>query len=181
MRIVEFYGAKGGQGTTTTACLYALSQAQAGQRVHLLASDITDTEIATVCGEGYLSAEGWATLTSNVTWGVKIPSDTDLVIADHHITYDNEHWDRRNIERILVIRNCFLALKASFDDRPDAAVAILEPGRALGLADMERVIACHLHQLPFDPSIARAVDAGLLVSRPPRVAMRALALLPVNP
>lgn len=71
---------------------------------------------------------------------------------------------------LLVIRPCYLALRraARMSIRPTGVVLVSEPGRALGAADVERTVGAPVvATLPWDPAVARAVDAGLLASRLP--------------
>jgi hypothetical protein len=77
---------------------------------------------------------------------------------------------------LLVVRSCFLALRRVLDApvRPSAAVLVLEPSRSLGAADVEDVLGVPVITVPWDPAVARAVDAGLLASRLPRPLDRAL-------
>ncbi len=77
--------------------------------------------------------------------------------------------------RLLVTRPCYLALRrAVAAGTPPAAsptgiVLITEPGRALHARDVERALGVPvLAEVPLDPVVARAVDAGLLASRLPR-------------
>ena len=52
-----------------------------------------------------------------------------------------------------------------------------EPGRALRPRDVEHSIGAPVvATLALDPAVARAVDAGLLLSRIPRVVARSLRL-----
>ena len=74
----------------------------------------------------------------------------------------------------LVTRRCYLAVARAqrLACRPTGIVIIDEPGRALTADDIEAsigapVVATLLH----DPKIARAVDAGLAVSRLPRACL----------
>jgi MinD-like ATPase involved in chromosome partitioning or flagellar assembly len=78
---------------------------------------------------------------------------------------------------LLVIRSCYLALRRAVAAplRPSGVVLVREPGRALGRHDVEEVlgvpvVAC----VDLSPDVARAVDAGLLVSRLPRSLVRGL-------
>ncbi len=78
---------------------------------------------------------------------------------------------------LLVIRSCYLALRRAVAAplRPSGVVLVREPGRALGRHDVEDVlgvpvVAC----IDLSPDVARAVDAGLLVSRLPRSLVRGL-------
>jgi hypothetical protein len=79
---------------------------------------------------------------------------------------------------ILVTRPCYLALRRIADAPviPSGVVLLAEPGRALRRGDVEQAVGAPVvASIAVDPAIARAVDAGLLASRPPRGAGRALA------
>ena len=86
--------------------------------------------------------------------------------------------------RLLVVRNCYLNLMAAVRHSgaaPTGVILVEEPGRRLGVDDLEHhlgvpVVAVIL----LDPAIARAVDAGLLLSRIPAGLRRPLAALPAT-
>ncbi len=84
---------------------------------------------------------------------------------------------------VLVLRLCYLALQAaSGGDRPDQIVIVDEPGRSLTCADVVAVLGSPVcARVPFDASISRAVDAGLLAARMPRLLSRALRPLVDRP
>ncbi len=76
---------------------------------------------------------------------------------------------------LLVLRLCYLGIRAAVGaPRPDLVIVVEETGRALTSADVASVLDAPVVRIPYDPSISRAVDAGLLASRPPRLLMRAL-------
>jgi len=78
----------------------------------------------------------------------------------------------------LVTRPCFLALRRALavGRRPDGIVLVEEPGRALGRTDVEDVLGAPVvATVAADASVARAVDAGLLLARLPAVLGRALS------
>ncbi|MEJ7582797.1 MAG: hypothetical protein WKF43_01680 [Acidimicrobiales bacterium] len=78
---------------------------------------------------------------------------------------------------LLVTRPCYLALRrvTGLPVRPSGVVLINEPGRALGRADVESVVGAPVRaEIGFDPTIARAVDSGVLAGRMPRQLDRAL-------
>ena len=59
--------------------------------------------------------------------------------------------------------------------RPDGVVLVAEPGRALRVPDIERTLGVPVvATISHDPAVARAVDAGLLAARLPRVLQREL-------
>jgi cellulose biosynthesis protein BcsQ len=78
---------------------------------------------------------------------------------------------------LLVLRPCYLALRRAQAAplRPSGVVLVVEPGRALGPADVEAVLGVPVRALvPWDPAVARCVDAGLLARRLPRQLERPL-------
>jgi hypothetical protein len=77
---------------------------------------------------------------------------------------------------LLVIRPCFLALRhaVAAPIRPTTVVLVTEPQRTLSAADVEDVLGAPVVTVAWDHAVARAVDAGLLVSRVPRPLDRAL-------
>lgn len=78
---------------------------------------------------------------------------------------------------ILVIRSCYLALRRAqaLPVTPTEVVLVHEPGRRLGRADVERAVAAPIvAEIPVDPLVANAVDAGLLAGRLPRSLERSL-------
>jgi hypothetical protein len=78
---------------------------------------------------------------------------------------------------ILVTRTCYLALRRLCDPplHPTGVVIVHEPGRVLGRADVERLVAAPVvAEVAVDPAVAVAVDAGLLAGRLPRSLERSL-------
>ncbi len=78
----------------------------------------------------------------------------------------------------LVTRACFLSLRraARAPLQPSGVVLLVEPGRPLTAGDVEDVVGAPVVlRLDVDPSVARAVDAGLLATRVPAALDRALA------
>lgn len=78
---------------------------------------------------------------------------------------------------LLVLRPCFLGLQRAMAAplRPSAAVVVTEPGRSLGVHDVEATLGVPVRaEVLVDPSVARAVDGGLLASRLPRPLARSL-------
>ena len=71
---------------------------------------------------------------------------------------------------LLVLRPCYLALRRALAApvRPSAVVVIEEPKRSLDPTDIEDVLGVPVRAVvPWDASIARCVDAGLLAARLP--------------
>lgn len=78
----------------------------------------------------------------------------------------------------LVIRPCYLALRraSALEKPPTGIILITEDGRALGRRDVEAVIGAPVvAEVPYESSISRAVDAGLLAGRLPTTLGQRLA------
>ena len=78
---------------------------------------------------------------------------------------------------LLVLRPCYLALRRALAApvRPSAVVVVEEGRRSLDPTDIEDVLGVPVRAVvPWDPAIARCVDAGLLGARLPGVLATAL-------
>ena len=83
-------------------------------------------------------------------------------------------------QRLLVTRACYLSLRRAASSAlvPTGVVVVHEPGRALRAQDVAYALhAPVVAELSVDPSVARAVDAGLLAARMPRTLASALRVL----
>lgn len=111
----------------------------------------------------------------------------DLLAADERpvvvdagvLTADHPACDlvARAQRSLLVTRPCYLALRRAsiLPVAPDGVVLLTEEGRALRRTDVESVVGVPVvAEVPVDPSVARAVDAGLMPSRLPRSLARSL-------
>lgn len=80
---------------------------------------------------------------------------------------------------LLVTRPCYLGLRRAVSSslpRPTGVVVVREPERALSAKDIEQALDIPVvAEVPYDPAVARVVDAGLLAARMPRVLDAALA------
>jgi hypothetical protein len=78
---------------------------------------------------------------------------------------------------LLVTRPCYLALRQAVraETRPTGVVLVEEPGRALSRRDVEHSLGVPVEAtVSYDPAVARAVDAGLLTTRLPRIISKEL-------
>ena len=78
---------------------------------------------------------------------------------------------------LLVLRPCYLALRRALAAPVCASGVVLvhEMQRVLGRRDVEDVLGIPVRaEVPWDPVVARMVDAGLLATRVPRVLERAM-------
>lgn len=113
-----------------------------------------------------------------------IADDRPVIIDVGRITGRDEPADvvRRHFvegatDSLLVTRPCFIALRRalSLPVRPSGVVLVEEEGRALGRTDVEDVLGVPVvARVAIDPSVARAVDAGLLAARLPAPLGRSL-------
>ena len=104
------------------------------------------------------------------------------VIADTGTDHDVLHrFDPLSPQRVLVTRPCYLALRRAIGVPfvPDHVVLISEHQRSLTERDVSLALALPVTSVPYDPAIARAIDAGLLAARLPRCLANAIAQLPV--
>ncbi len=88
------------------------------------------------------------------------------------------------VRSLLVTRGCYLALRraAQVPRRPDGVVLLAEPGRSLGRREVGRAIGAPVvATVSVDPAVARAVDAGLLAARLPRLLRRELGRIGDGP
>jgi len=92
------------------------------------------------------------------------------VIVDAGRTSDQGQWWSASGGSMLVIRPCYLGLRRVGRVSSGCEVVVVdEPGRALTVADVNTATGATLRcRLPWDPAVARAVDAGILASRMPR-------------
>jgi hypothetical protein len=111
---------------------------------------------------------------------VSVLADRGTVVADCGvIDPDRPSWAvaAQAQQSLLVIRPCYLALRRAltFPLRPSGIVLVKEPGRALRREDLEDALGVPVRaEVPWDETVARAVDAGLLAARLPRSLHRAL-------
>lgn len=181
---IHLFAPKGGQGCTTVAACLALYTAER-------AGDITvydaapHPELAAVYG---------------------LTDESPLAVNDRVTAYryDNEHdtpslpvadivdWGTRPVpgelpgQRVIVIAPCYLALNLASrlpdHQRPDAAIVVIETGRAFGPSDVEATLGVKtLATVRRDPTVARSIDAGLLATRTPPAAMQGLHSMVPDP
>jgi len=180
MKITHLYTAKGGQGCTVTAALFALMQP--GRT--LIVDDAPVPDMPAVLGlqipqdweDGGVTAQVSPTVDLvryqvTSTWA----ADYDNVVYDHG---RDEPPDYHGDERwYMVIRPCYLAIRHAIchDHRPDGIIVVREPARALTETDIEATLSTPIvATIDIDPSVARMVDAGLMASRYDRRKLRIL-------
>ena len=179
--LVTCWSTKGGSGTTVIATLASLHAAQGRDRPVLLVDLCGDlpavfgsAEKSSGVGE-WLRSELAPRSPGGGVGGVTAHRDGELG--------EDDLRGRRAAEAdrsVLVTRACYLALRrtVSLPVRPSGVVLVSEAGRALTRSDCERAIGAPvLATVAVDPDIARAVDAGMLRTRVPKGAIKALGRL----
>ena len=106
----------------------------------------------------------WAALSALVAAhrGIIVDAGTGFIPDDVHDAAD---------QTVLVTRPCYLSLRRAVHGRHTQRVAVIdEPDRALTITDVAHVLGVRAPaKVPHSAAIGRAVDAGLLVERAPRL------------
>jgi hypothetical protein len=160
---ISFVGSKGGVGTSTVAVLHALSVAESGRRVRLTATATAGVEDLAVLLAVPTPAPGEVVeVAPGLSLGEAGDPDAYTVVDGGTDTFS----DHDGLV-YLVVRNDYLALRRALLAPPTTAgvVLVAEAGRSLGRRDVEEVLGVPiLAELPVTASVARYIDAGLLVS-----------------
>jgi hypothetical protein len=183
-RPIVCVGAKGGQGTTTIAAAIAVRSAT--RRPTLL----IDTAGDTLAAVGHPDTPAHDTLDAAVSHSVVILHQLDVAVTTGPLDpatvarLASDGWQvvidagtgpvELDALRLLVVRNCYLALRRAVTLTADRVVLVTEPHRALGRADVAAVLGFPVTEVPWDPAVARVVDAGLLATRLPRTLTHAV-------
>lgn len=108
-----------------------------------------------------------------------LETSTRSVVLDAGSGRTVERWWPASASTVTISRTCYLALRRLTGGASavgDRVVLVEEAGRALTRRDAAGVLGEIAVHLPWDPAVARAVDAGLLAHRMPR-SLRPLRVL----
>lgn len=125
----------------------------------------------------HVAHDAWARLGDAAT---ELERDGVRIVVDLGMHAPPEAMLRSDDASLLVVRPCYLALRRAVSSglMPTGIVLVDEPGRALRRNDVARSIGAPVvAEVPFDPALARLVDAGLLAARLPTSVTHALAPL----
>lgn len=184
--MISIYAHKGGVGVTTVAAALAL----VGARTRFSADPVTilaeRAEIEDLCavlgatpptdgpgGEPLPYEVGPLTL-YDLRCGSLLTTPPDFIVG---------YRGGPDVTRYVVTRPCYLAARAEsrtrqYEDRADGLIVITEPGRALSADDMAGATGVPVvAEIPWDPAVARAIDAGLLAARLPASLARPLGAI----
>ncbi|MBI4933474.1 MAG: hypothetical protein HY828_06320 [Actinobacteria bacterium] len=193
---------KGGQGCTTIAAVLAVLAARSSQPTLLLdtrgdaaailgvsdpapASTVADAianavapcdrlRVVSVAGD-WIDTDAISAISELFAAGYRVIVDTG---TDHDVLH---RFDPLSPQRLLVTRPCYVALRRAIGVPfvPDHVVLIAEHQRSLTEREVSLALTLPVTSVPYDPAIARAIDAGLLAARLPRCLANAIAQLPV--
>jgi hypothetical protein len=196
-RITVCASPKGGQGCTTIAAVLGVIAAHdqptvlfdtRGDAATILG--MRDVQPARTVGDAIAEAvEPCRRLRVAAVTGESVDTDAltvieELVLSGHRVIVDTgtdhdvlHRFDPLNPQRLLVTRSCYIALRRAVGVPfvPDQVVLIAERQRALTEHDVSVALALPVLSVPYEPSVARAIDAGLLASRLPRCLTSPLA------
>lgn len=184
MTDINFWSPKGGQGTTTLVCGIANALSRTGETVQIVAEGDRANDILAVFGSATLAESNFR---STIRENLQVPQipvgKVDRRLFDCGTDVSALQPDCINV---MVTKACYLSLrkllKVTRDfghpeilDHFHGFVLVEESGRALLAADIEAVAEMdHLGSVPYDSSISRAVDAGMLAIREPHKAVKRL-------
>lgn len=158
-------GARGGHGTTTVAAVLAIAAADVAP-TSLIATepDVTATLLGLTA-----KASHELTIGAGLVLGSDVERRAQVRIEDLGALH--QLGDRREAPDVLlaVLRGpCYLGVRAitSADRQIDGIVVLAEAGRSLTGRDVADVTGIDvIAQVPVTPSVARSIDAGLLLAR----------------
>lgn len=196
--MIVVWSAKGGSGSTVTACAIALRTRHTPTTLIDLAGDVPAAlgiadpappgvgewlrsptasagdlaRLAVPVVDGVLLVPLGADLPAQPDWGrlADALADLDGAIVDAGHRVPGEALLRASAQSLLVTRNCYISLKraVAVAGHATGVVLVAEPGRPLGRRDVEATLGCRVvAEIPVDPAVGRAVDAGLLRARLP--------------
>lgn len=189
MSTIIVAGAKGGQGTTTVAASIAVTVAATGRRIALIdtggdAASIldrpspprSDGDLAEAIKQAeavdgielvHVPHERLDADSSDVVSALSACGATVVIDAGTDSAVVHRFDDvRPRPRRLLVVRPCYIAVTraASVPYTPDHVVLVRERLRSLTQHDIERALALPVTVVDHEPLLARAIDAGLLVT-----------------
>lgn len=163
-------GARGGQGTTTVATVLAVLAG--GYAATALVAHDTDA-VHAIAGLAHRTDPDEPVVVTErvVLTGTGAPAGpADVIVGDLGRLEDMAEPDGGpETTRWLVMRGpCYVSLRAALGSpwRPHGVILVAEKGRSLTPADVADVLGMPVvAQVPVEPSVARLIDAGLLISR----------------
>ena len=204
MSVTVLWAAKGGSGTTVVTASLALSCPTDSLLVDLAGDLPNALGIAVPPGQGigdWLDSDAPPSAIADLA--VDVGRTTRLIPRGRSVDLSSPRWpdlhdwlSRRpavyvdagtgsppaallagDVRSLLVTRACFVGLQRAVAARcrPDGVVLVCEPGRSLRAPEIESATGAPVvASVSVDVAVARAVDAGLLAARVPRLLQREL-------
>jgi hypothetical protein len=174
-RTITFTGARGGHGTTTVAAVVALQAARTAPTV--LVSPDTAAACALLGASGGRDDGHAIEVAPNLLLAAERPDaghDSIVVVDEGTLTSKPPAAPTATEEHYLVLRGpCYVALATTLAadiDGIEGIVLVSERDRSLRPADVTDVLGIPVvASVTLSPQVARAIDAGLLASRFPRL------------
>jgi hypothetical protein len=161
-------GARGGQGTTTIACVVALLEAD-HQPTTLVTADPAAT--AALLGLPIDMSDEPTEITSGLRLGSAVPDRSGALVVDSGPALRSV--TARLGQRYAVLRGpCYVAVATlvAVEEPFDGIILVAEEGRSLTADDIHDVVGIPVvATIPSRARVARTIDAGLLISRLPRL------------
>ena len=161
---INLIGARGGQGTSTTAAALGLLAARRGHHVELI-TDTPDTMRALLGLPAAAAEADTVDIVPGFTLRSEPSGKAGLVITDVG-TLAGAHDDAELVQLAVLRGPCYLSLRATVDLAPrgiNAIVIVRESGRSLTRQDVAAVINLEVvAETQASPAVARAIDAGVL-------------------
>lgn len=184
--MISIYAHKGGVGVTTVAAALALVEAQrrfSADPVTILAERAEIEDLCATLGaaqpldgpDGQPQPHEVGQLTLyDLRCSSLLATPPDIIVG---------YRGGPGVTRYVVTRCCYLAARAEsqtrrHEDRADGLIVIVEPGRSLSSATVGQATGVPVvAEIPWDPAVARAIDAGLLAARLPASLARPLGAI----
>lgn len=163
----NFYSAAGGQGCTTAACAFAVSN----NFQTLLIDMVGDVRPVLGLGESHEP-----TVVNDTLTVANKDSQFDLDLYED-IVFDYGKNPSSVVKgvNILVTKHCYIAMRRGLqlNVQPDMIVVLAEDNRALRDVDVEACLGVKIAAvIKYDSTVSRSIDAGLMASRLPRPLIR---------
>jgi len=159
-RTFHLTGATGGACTTTVALMLAITA-----DADVIVGD--PDELQAVAGAS--SHQLTPTLLATDTHPGPAP-ETTVIVDGGTLTHPRPRTDAPGLAFGVVRGPSYIAAKrlSEHPTKPDGLILVAEPGRALSIDDLAQATGTPVvASIAVDPSIARAIDAGLILSRIP--------------
>ena len=169
--IYNVHAYKGGVGVTTTACALAVRLAKEGNKTLLVSDDESGDAPSWL---GVPVGNGISPIAQNLDYVQgffgNVADDYDSIVVDSGRNASRSYPQPHRVVNVVVVRNDYITLKNTLNKPYDVLVAFISEKSALNAQDVAQTLNAKTRGPEFivaniDPAVARAVDAGLAMSR----------------